>query len=155
MKECHMLRIRLRALLLALCLLVTACDEGLPSIVGPTPGLQPTLSSIQREIFDSTDSSGRVLCAACHTDAEGRRPSGGLSLRGETAYANLVGVVSTGKPGAFRVVAGDPENSYLVHKIEGRTDIVGVRMPRGSGPFLTQGQIQVIKRWIELGARND
>ena len=33
-------------------------------------------------------------------------------------------------------------------------DIVGTRMPRGN-TLLTEGQLLVIKRWIELGARND
>ena len=57
--------------------------------------------------------------------------------------------------GAIRVVPGDPENSYLIHKLEGRPGIVGVRMPQIGPPYLTDGQILVIKRWIELGARND
>jgi hypothetical protein len=35
-----------------------ACDEALSSLTGPTPNLEPTLSSIQREIFDTTDSWG-------------------------------------------------------------------------------------------------
>jgi hypothetical protein len=43
----------------------------------------------------------------------------------------------------------------IVHKLEGRTGIIGVRMPRRNGPFLTEGQMLVIKRWIELGAQND
>ncbi len=62
---------------------------------------------------------------------------------------------SRGKVGAIRVIPGDPENSYLIHKLEGRPGIVGVRMPLIGPPYLTDGQILVIKRWIELGARND
>jgi hypothetical protein len=54
-----------------------------------------------------------------------------------------------------RVVAGDPESSYLIHKLEGRPGIVGMRMPRGTGPFLTDGQIRIIRRWIEVGAPNN
>jgi hypothetical protein len=65
-----------------------------------------------------------------------------------------VGRASVGKPGAVRVIPGDPENSYLIHKVEGRPGISGARMPF-LGPYLTDGQILVIKRWIELGARND
>ena len=61
---------------------------------------------------------------------------------------------SRGNPGAVRVIAGDPENSYLIHKLEGRSGIVGARMPL-LGPYLTDGQIVVIRRWIETGARND
>ena len=139
--------------LIATCLAASACDESLSDLTGPTPNLEPTFSSIQREIFESTDSSGRVLCTGCHTSA-GRAPAGGLELTSAVAYANLVNVGSRGKPGAIRVIPGDPENSYLIHKLEGRPGIVGARMPL-MGPALTEGQILVIKRWIELGARND
>jgi hypothetical protein len=129
------------------------CDEKLEDLTGPTPNLQPTLSSIQREIFNTTDSAGRQACTNCHTSV-GRNPSGLMDLREGAAYASLVGVTSPAKPGAVRVIPGDPENSYIIHKLEGRTDIVGTPMPRGN-TLLTAGQILVIKRWIELGARND
>ena len=66
-----------------------------------------------------------------------------------------VGVASVGKPGAVRVVPSDAENSYLVHKLEGRSDIVGQRMPRTAGPFLTEGQVSIIRRWIDQGAQNN
>jgi hypothetical protein len=133
---------------------VAACDEKLSDVTGPTPNLQPTLSSIQQEIFNTTDASGRQACANCHTDA-GRNPSGGLNLRTTAvSFAAMVGVGSTAKPGAIRIIPGDPENSYLIHKLEGRAGIVGTRMPRGN-TVLTEGQMLVIKRWIALGARND
>jgi hypothetical protein len=66
-----------------------------------------------------------------------------------------VNVRSVQKPNLFRVAPGDPDNSYIIHKLEGRADIVGLRMPRGTGPFLTDGQLLVLRRWIELGAKND
>jgi hypothetical protein len=141
-------------MLLVLGVVSMGCDEKLEDLTGPTPNLEPTFSSIQREIFDTTDSAGRQACTNCHTDA-GRNPSGGLNLRGGVAYNSLVGTPSVGKPGATRVVPGDPENSYIIHKLEGRADIVGTRMPRGGSGFLTDGQVLVIKRWIQLGARND
>ena len=56
--------------------------------------------------------------------------------------------------GAVRVIPSDPENSYLIHKLEGRSTIAGVRMPLG-GPYLETGQILVIRRWIEIGAPNN
>ena len=84
-----------------------------------------------------------------------RNPSGGLNLLEGASYQALVGVASTGKPGATRVIPGNPDGSYIIHKVEGRSDIVGVRMPRGNGPFLTEGQVRIIRRWIELGAKND
>ena len=130
------------------------CDENLRDVAGPTPDLQPTFSAIQRDIFNSTDSAGRRNCTGCHT-AEGRTPAANLNLSDGRAHAQLVGVESSGKPGAIRVVPGDPDASYLIHKIEGTPGIVGERMPRTSGPFLTPGQVSIIRRWIQLGARND
>jgi hypothetical protein len=134
---------------------VAACDEKLSDITGPTPDLQPTFSSIQHEIFDQADSSGRLACISCHAVIGGRAAPVGLNLTAGSSYALLVGVSSVERPSLRRVAAGDPENSYLIHKLEGRPDIVGLRMPRGTGPFLSDGQLRVIKRWIELGAPND
>ena len=129
------------------------CDENLSDLVGPTPDLQPTFTSIQRDIIEAHDSSGRPACVSCHTSV-GRNPSGGLDLGHAVAYANLVGTASRERPGMLRVAPGDPENSYIVHKIEGRAGIVGARMPNG-GPYLGDGQILVMRRWIALGAPND
>jgi hypothetical protein len=77
-----------------------------------------------------------------------------LDLSTEGTHASLVGVASRQKPAAIRVVPGDSASSYLIQKIEGRADIVGTRMPQ-RGPYLTDGQVAIIKRWIELGARRD
>jgi hypothetical protein len=143
------------AALIATCVAAGACDERLSDLTGPTPNLTPTFSSIQREILETTDPSGRQACTGCHAASGGRGAPLGLDLTPGVAYANLVNVASRGKPGAIRVIPGDPANSYLVHKLEGRPAIVGERMPRGTGPFLTEGQMAVIRRWIELGAAND
>jgi hypothetical protein len=134
-----------------------ACDEALSTLTGPTPNLEPTFSSIQRDIFDTTDSSGRTACTQCHTSAGGRAAAAGLDLTSAVSYSRLVGVASIQRPGLLRVNPGDPDSSYLVHKLEGppRWDIVGVRMPRGTGPYVSEGQMLVLRRWIALGARND
>jgi hypothetical protein len=131
------------------------CDEKLSSITGPTPDLEPTFSSIQLNIFQTTDSAGRVACTNCHTTAGGRTPPAGIDLGSPSAHAQLVNVRSNVKPDAIRVIPGDPENSYLIHKLEGRSGIVGLRMPRSSPAYLTDGQVLVIKRWIQLGAPNN
>ena len=144
----------LAALVLAVGIAGAACDEKLSDVAGPTPSLTPTFSSIQREIFNTTDSSGRLFCIGCHTDS-GRTPAGGLVLLEGRSYQALVGQPSRFKAGAIFVVPGDPNASYLVQKLEGAADMVGTRMPRGSGPYLTSGQMQIIRRWIELGAKND
>jgi hypothetical protein len=133
---------------------IAACDEKLADLAGPTPNLSPTFSSIQREIFNTTDSSGRLACINCHTD-QGRTPAGGLLLLDGRSHSSLVNIASRFKAGATLVIPGDPDNSYLVHKLEGQSDITGSRMPRGTGPYLTQGQMEIIRRWIALGAKND
>lgn len=144
-----------RVLLLAFAALMgSACDEKLRDVAGPTPDLQPTLSSIQREIFNKSDSSGRLACIQCHTPAN-RNFVAGLALTEGFSYPELVGQPSRNKAGAVRVIPGDPEASYLIHKLEGRSTIAGERMPKSTGPFLTSGQISIIRRWIELGAKND
>ena len=133
------------------CLAAAGCDQKLSTLAGPTPGLEPTFSSVQSQIFETTDVAGRQACVNCHTNV-GRNPSGGLNLTRAVSYDQIVNVASARKPGAIRVIPGDPENSYLVQKIEGRPGIVGNRMPNGGPPFLTDGQILILKRWIALGA---
>jgi hypothetical protein len=128
-----------------------ACDEKLATLAGPTPNLEPTFTSIQRDIFETGDSSGRTACVSCHTST-GRNPSGGLNLNHDAAYDQLVGATSRAKPGAMRVVPGDPNASYMIHKLEGLPDIVGRRMPTNGPPYLTDGQVLIIRRWIETGA---
>jgi hypothetical protein len=128
------------------------CDEALSSVTGPTPDLEPTFSSIQEEIFSSGDSSGRPACTSCH-NAVGSRFNG-LDLSPAVSYNNLVNVASRQRPSAIRVIPEDPASSYLIHKLEGGPNIAGVRMPL-NGPFLTEGQILVIRRWIEIGAPNN
>ena len=131
-------------------LLAAGCDESLRDITGPSPDLVPTFESINSEIFQDTDLAGRAACAGCHT---GLIPN--ITLRfagGADVYSQLVNVPSRQRPAMMLVAPGDPENSYLIHKLEGRSGIAGQRMPRGSGPFLTDGQLRVIRRWIEIGA---
>jgi len=137
--------------LIAIATCAAACDEKLSSIAGPTPNLHPTFASVQAEVFEKTDPAGRAACTNCHTST-GRNPSGGMNLNHDVAYDNLVNVPARGRPGAIRVIPGDPENSYIVHKIEGRSDIAGRRMPFSGPPYLTDGQILIIKRWIAIGA---
>jgi hypothetical protein len=145
------MRIVASILTLLSCLSFVGCDQKLSTLAGPTPSLEPTFSSVQSQIFETTDTAGRQACINCHTNV-GRNPSAGLNLTHAVAYDQIVNVPSSRKPGAIRVIPGDPENSYLVHKLEGRAGIVGARMPSGGPPYLTDGQILILKRWIALGA---
>src|SRR5262245_14220605 len=93
-----------------------ACDENLSTITGPTPNLVPTLTSIQQDIFSTADAAGRAPCTTCHTNV-GRNPSGQLNLAPGFSHAQLVNRGSVAKSGAVLVVPGDPDNSYLIHKL--------------------------------------
>ncbi len=145
------MRHHIRILAIALAVSATACDEKLSTLTGPTPNLEPTFSSIQANIFENSDSSNRVACINCHTNV-GRVPAGNLVLLHDVAYDQLVSRASGQRTNLMLVSPNDPENSYLVHKLEGRPSILNLRMPRNSPAFLTEGQILVIKRWIETGA---
>jgi hypothetical protein len=149
-----MIVLRSGILVFILSLATAGCDESLSTVAGPTPNLTPTFSSIQRDIFEAADSSGRPSCTSCHNPNGGAFRQVGLDLSTAGSYDSIVGVASREKPGLMRVAPGDAENSYLIHKLEGRTDIIGARMPN-RGPFLSDGQLAIIRRWIELGARRD
>jgi hypothetical protein len=141
----------LRGFLVVLaCVVLSACDEKLSSLTGPTPNLQPTFTSFLTEIAQSGTNQA---CINCHV--QGGIAGGLLNLRPEVAYNNLVNAPSRQKPGAVLVIPGDPENSYLIQKLEGRSGIVQLQMPRNGPPFLTEGQILVIRTWIERGANNN
>jgi hypothetical protein len=101
-----------------------------------------------------TNRGARHAPIATPTPAAGIRAAV-LNLRHDLAYASLVSVASRGKAGAVRVIPGDANNSYVVQKLEGAPGIVGERMPRTGGPYLTEGQLTIIKRWIATGANND
>ena len=74
----------------------------------------------------------------------------GLRLDDGFSFDNLVGVASSQVPELNRVEPGDPDNSYLVQKLEG-TAAQGVQMPFG-GPPLDQALIDDIRQWIADGA---
>lgn len=132
-------------------LAATGCDESLSQLAGPSPALEPTFSTIQSNIFEAPDAAGRAACVTCHTNAV-HAPSGGLNLLHDAAYDQLVNVPSHEKPALRRVVPGDPDSSYIVHKLEGRPGIIGRQMPYSGPPYLTSGQLVIIRRWIEIGA---
>ena len=105
--------------------------------------LTATLSSIQRELFNPS-------CAGHHG---GSQAEADLDLTEGESFANLVNVMSI-QVGLNLVEPNDAENSYLIHKLDGRAGIVGARMPP-NGPFITDEALDVIKAWIDAGAQNN
>jgi len=63
-----------------------------------------------------------------------------------------VNAPARGRTGALRVIPGDADSSYLIQKLEGTAGIAGRQMPFNGPPYLTSGQLQIIRRWIAIGA---
>ena len=136
-----------RSALLLLVVGAAACGSDspiAPTTPTPTPGgLQPTLSSIQSVVFDAS-------CIGHHGD---HATEAGLDLTTGQSYSNLVNVPST-QVALNLVTPNDAENSYLIHKLDGRAGMVGDLMPVGAAALST-AQIDVIKQWINAGAQNN
>lgn len=106
-----------------------------------------TLAQLQTSIF-------APKCSGCHTGGGGGLP-GSMNLSSANAsFAALVNVASLQQPALMRVNPGAAESSYIIHKLEGRAGIAGVRMPQG-GPFLSTAEIDAVKAWINAGATNN
>jgi hypothetical protein len=109
-----------------------------PIVIGPT------LDQIQTVIFTPT-----CATAGCHS---GGVPAANLNLsNADTSHLELVGVATTDFAGGrTRVIPFDPDNSYLVQKLQG-VNIQGAQMPLGRPP-LAQTDIDHIRQWIMDGA---
>ena len=121
--------------------------EGGDFVVGfEVLGLQPSLTSIQNNIFTPTCS-----VAGCHSGPSGPNLPAGMDLSSASAsFSSLINIQSIEVSTILRVAVDDADNSYLIHKLEG-TSADNLRMPLG-GPFLDQATIDVIRRWIDTGA---
>jgi hypothetical protein len=122
---------------------VAACDGS-----GVEPGDVSFSQRVQPILTD------RCAFGGCHASTS---PAADQSLAEGLAYVNVVNVPSQELPSMDRVEPGDPDQSYLVHKIQGtHLDMggSGLRMPRGQEP-LSDDQIRLIRAWIQQGARNN
>jgi hypothetical protein len=111
----------------------------------PTPdAFGPNFSEIQAIVFTPT-----CATSTCHA---GGTPAAGLNLDTANSYTMLVGVPSSQDAGVMRVLAGNPDNSYLVQKLEGTASGGGIMPPSGA---LDQATIDTIRQWISDGAIDD
>lgn len=70
------------------------------------------------------------------------------------SHAAIVGVASEQAAGMTLVVPGDPDQSYLLWKIEGAAGIEEEGMPKGSGSW-DPDSIALVRAWIEAGAPSE
>ena len=80
----------------------------------------------------------------CHG---GPVPQLNLDLTRDHFYTSTVGVPSTERPDLKLIDPGSPETSYILKKIKGDSDIVGLSMPMTGDP-LPDEEIKVIEAWI-------
>ncbi len=107
-------------------------------------GLPPATGATFKAVQDNVLTP---FCTGCHAGAAAPL---GLRLDAGNSYAQLVNVNSVEVGSLKRVLPGDPGNSYLVQKIEGRA-AVGARMPLG-GAALSQANVDLVRTWIAAGA---
>ncbi len=133
-------KIFLKFILSIFLLALLACEHTL-GVAPQQGGLQPTLSSIQDNIF-----TPKCVNQGCH-------PGSGapMSLAQGVSFSTLVNVESSGFAPLLRVRPNDADNSVLLLKVIGDSR-TGQRMPRNGPPFLDQEEIDTIRNWIENGA---
>ncbi|GAC1537900.1 MAG: hypothetical protein NVS3B10_29370 [Polyangiales bacterium] len=88
-------------------------------------------------------------CKTCHYTTGGTRQGieqAGLDL---TALGTLR--KGGGSSGAKIVVAGDPDASIIVQKLEGTYP--GARMPKDGPAYWSHDEIMLLRRWIQQGAK--
>jgi mono/diheme cytochrome c family protein len=106
-----------------------------PPPIGPLP-------SAVRAVF-------RQHCLDCH---KGENPPRGLNLEpGRIAAA--IEAASKEKPLLKIIDSANPNESYLLKKVRGDSDIVGSRMPFGE-KALTPAKVEILKTWIS-GLKKD
>ncbi|HKP58578.1 MAG TPA: hypothetical protein VJV78_17755 [Polyangiales bacterium] len=106
-----------------------------------------TFAAIQQVIFEKNNCTNRM----CH----GAAAMGGLDLRAEAAYESLIEVKATSSS-LFRVMPGEPDESFLYNKLRaatepGSVDVEGSPMPSGAAP-LKREHLEAVRKWIEAGA---
>jgi hypothetical protein len=95
---------------------------------------------------------GKYGCTGCHP---GVNPS--LDLRPGRSYDQLVGVRALEDPSLVRVVAGDPDRSFLYLKLGGDAPVgdipaIGTRMPPRAPP-IAAADLALVREWIVQGAK--
>jgi hypothetical protein len=92
--------------------------------------------------------------SGCHGTLNPNPAPRPMVLAAGQAYDNIVNVASVQVPGMQRIRPGQPQNSYLIHKLDGSHTTVGgsgSRMPLGRAP-LSEANIDLIRRWVAAGA---
>ncbi len=116
-------------------------------LMTPTEAFGQVVDQLSDEELEArvADLFGRSCArAGCHA---GPVPQMGMDLSPDVFYASTVNEPSQEKPDLMRVHPGRPDLSYLMQKVQGDPDIVGVQMPL-VGDKLTEEEVNTIAAWI-------
>ena len=109
--------------------------------------IEPTLASLQEHYFNKSC----ALSSSCHSGAQ---PKEGLSLEEGASYASLINVAAQKNSAKMLVVPNDPDNSFLVIKVEAPGSGDGRLMPDGAkSPMDADCSIKMLREWIQNGAK--
>ncbi len=89
----------------------------------------------------------KKYCQSCHMPGQLGYDTSGLDV---SSYETLM---KGTKYGAV-VLPGDALTSTLVVLVEGRAD-PSIKMPHAGAPQMTQPEIEIVRRWVEQGAKNN
>ncbi|MDZ7344473.1 MAG: Ig-like domain-containing protein [candidate division KSB1 bacterium] len=125
---------------------LAGCDSQSPNAAQQPAGVQPTLASIQANIFNL-----KCAVAGCHLTS-GIAP---MSLESGLSFNTLVNVPSN-YGSLLRVKPNDALNSVLYLKVIGDPQVGGAqaRMPFALGP-MPSNEVNAIRDWINAGALPD
>ena len=118
----------------------------------PTPNQSPSGLNQKAGLSHATDIQpiwDESCTSGCHPGNDSM-----LSLESDYAWKTMVVIPSVEVPLMDRVEPGEPDQSYLVHKVEDtHLDVggMGFAMPNFSD-LLSEEEIQLIRDWIEQGA---
>lgn len=146
------MRVRSRLPLLTACILagVACAGDGTGLEDGNNGGSGISFAEDIQPIFTNSC----AFAGGCHA---GGSPALGMNLSAGQAYQNIVSVPADQLSSMNRIEPGEPDNSYLIHKIQGTQSSVGgtgQRMPL-TGCCLSQTQIDLIRAWVNAGAENN
>lgn len=109
----------------------------------------PATVSYQNNIVSLITSQYGCTAIGCHGST---LPGSQYSL---ASYSNLFNAGPQAKDrGMCSIRSGAPDESYLIWKVEGRSGILGDRMPNDASP-MTVEDIATLRQWILEGARNN
>ncbi|RMH64066.1 MAG: hypothetical protein D6677_05885 [Calditrichaeota bacterium] len=121
-----------------------ACSEESDNnnVVSPGTSATPTFSEVNQQVFQAS-----CAFSGCHAS---NTKKAGLDLSSANAYNNLVNVTSTQNSALKRVSPNNSADSWLIKKLNGSG--TSVMPPAGS---LSSDKIDMVKAWIDAGAKND